>query len=272
MDAIETTHRIPTLGSTISADDASVFGLGTHSGTLRVMTYNVRSCRGFDGRLRPDRILSVVESAAPEVVALQELDVGQSRSHLLDQAAFLAEGLRMDFHFVAARACHGGHYGNAILSKMPIVDYRSAALPQLDSACEPRAVQRVRLEARFGLLDVVNVHLGLSRQERRLQVEKLFADLWLSIPEGAKYLLLCGDLNASPGSFVYRRLAAPFRDAQARRARPTFPALFPLFRIDHIFVDPGIHVRSSEVVTSPLSRIASDHRPLIALIEAGADA
>jgi len=231
------------------------------------MTYNVHSCRGGDRRLIPSRILSVLQSADPDVIALQELDVGQSRSHALDQAAYLAEGMRMEYHFVAARACHGGHYGNAILSRMPIVDYRSAGLPQFDDRCEPRAVQRVRLQGPWGPLEVFNVHFGLSRRERRMQVETLLSSDWLSDRALGSQIVVCGDFNASPGSFVYRRLTAALQDAQRGRARATFPALFPLIRLDHIFLGPGLTARSSEIVKSPLARIASDHRPVLAVVE-----
>lgn len=48
--------------------------------TFRVMTYNAHSCVGTDGKLSPERIAQVIASADPDVVALQELDVLQSRS------------------------------------------------------------------------------------------------------------------------------------------------------------------------------------------------
>lgn len=234
---------------------------------LRVMTYNVHSCRGSDRRLLPERILAVIQSAAPDVVALQELDVGQNRSQALDQAAFLAEGLRMQFHFAAARACDGGHYGNAVLTRLPIVASHSAALPQLDEVCEPRVAQHVRLDSPLGTLEVFNVHLGLSRQERRLQVGTLVGSDWLRSPTLGDRVVLCGDFNAIPSSYVYRSLSRGLRDAQKGRARPTFPALFPVLRLDHIFVGPGLRVRESRVLKTRLARVASDHRPLVADLE-----
>lgn len=234
--------------------------------SLRVMTYNVHSCRGSDRRLMPERILSVIRSAAPDIVALQELDVGQSRSRALDQAAYLAAGLGMEFHFAAARACHGGHYGNAILSRMPIVNSRSTALPQLDDLCEPRVLQRVHLDGPWGPLAVFNAHFGLSREERRMQVETLLCAEWLNDPALGSQVLVCGDFNAGPRSFVYRRLADTLRDAQGRRARSTFPSLFPMLRLDHIFVGFGLTVTHAEVSRGLLARMASDHRPLLAVI------
>lgn len=234
---------------------------------LRVMTYNVHSCRGTDGRLMPDRILAVIERAAPDVLALQELDVGQTRSEGLDQAAFLAERLGMECLFAAARACYGGHYGNAILSRAPVLGQRSAALPRLDERCEPRVVQLARVSAPFGALDVLNVHFGLSRRERRLQAAMLLGPDWLGDPTLSGRHVLCGDLNATPFSSVYRAFSRVLVDAQRGRRRATFPSWFPLLRIDHIFVGRGLAVHDSRVVEGPLARVASDHRPVVADLE-----
>jgi endonuclease/exonuclease/phosphatase family metal-dependent hydrolase len=143
-------------------------------------------------------------------------------------------------------------------------------LPQLDERCEPRVLEWVRLDAAWGPLDVVNVHLGLSRAERRLQAEALLGSDWLGDPALSPRLLVLGDFNSIPGSFVYRRIARVLDDAQKRRVRATFPALFPIVRIDHIFVGAGLSVRSSTVLGDSLARVASDHRPLVAEIELSA--
>ena len=45
--------------------------------SLRVMTYNVHSCVGIDGRLSPRRVARVIARYQPDVVALQEVDVGR---------------------------------------------------------------------------------------------------------------------------------------------------------------------------------------------------
>ena len=70
---------------------------------LRVMTYNVHSCIGSDLRLNPERVLRIIEQWAPDIVALQELDIGQSRTRGLDQPEFFAKSMAMELHFVPAR-------------------------------------------------------------------------------------------------------------------------------------------------------------------------
>ncbi|MFH1602659.1 MAG: endonuclease/exonuclease/phosphatase family protein [Pseudomonadota bacterium] len=63
------------------------------------MTYNVHSCIGMDGKLAPERIARVIARCAPDIVALQELDVGRARTAGADQAHLIAHYLEMDFHF-----------------------------------------------------------------------------------------------------------------------------------------------------------------------------
>jgi endonuclease/exonuclease/phosphatase family metal-dependent hydrolase len=229
------------------------------------MTYNVHGCRGSDGRLRPERILDVIAEALPDVVALQELDVDSSGEPGLDQAEYLARELDMDLHFVAARPKGGGHYGNALLTPHPSRVQRAASLPRLHERCEARAAQWVRIDTPDGALDVINTHLGLMRHERLLQVDALLGEGWLLAPELAAHFVLCGDLNATPGSLVYRRLCTRLSDSQRtlKLPRPTFPALFPMIRIDHVFVSHALKVSSVRVPSGARARLASDHRPLI---------
>ncbi len=230
--------------------------------TLRLLTYNVHSSIGGDQRLGPERVLSVIRRWTPDVVALQELDIGQG----LDQAEFFARGLSMQLHFVPARARLGGHYGNAILTRQPSQLLRSGCLPRLHDACEPRAAIWVSVDTAWGELHVLNVHLGLQRRERGLQTEALLGQGWLTDPRRGELAVVCGDFNATPGSAVYTRFAERLTDAQvaAGGVRPTFPAIWPLVRIDHVFVTRRLQVVSADVPANLTARVASDHRPLVA--------
>jgi endonuclease/exonuclease/phosphatase family metal-dependent hydrolase len=234
--------------------------------TLRVITYNVHSCIGGDQRFGPERVLRLIRRFLPDVVALQELDIGQHRTQGLDQAEFFARGLSMQLHFVPARERLGGHYGNAILTRRPSRLLHSGCLPRLHDACEPRAALWVAVDTDFGEVHVLNVHLGLQRRERGLQTEALLGRSWLTDPRRGELAVVCGDFNATPGSAVYTRFAERLTDAQlaAGLVRPTFPAIWPLVRIDHVFVTPRLRVVGASVPASLMARVASDHRPLLA--------
>ena len=47
---------------------------------LRLMTYNVHGCSGMDGRVSPRRVAHVIRGQMPDIVALQEVDLGRRRS------------------------------------------------------------------------------------------------------------------------------------------------------------------------------------------------
>jgi endonuclease/exonuclease/phosphatase family metal-dependent hydrolase len=121
------------------------------------------------------------------------------------------------------------------------------------------------------MLQVVTTHLGTSPAEREAQVEHLLGAQWLAHPHCRKPVVFCGDFNSLPGSRIYRRVCARFRDAQLAvdRFRPkrTWFGPLPLTRIDHVFVDDWLAVRRVEVPRTTLSRIASDHLPLAVDLE-----
>ncbi len=230
------------------------------------MSYNVHGCVGLDGRMDEARIAQVIAHYEPDVVALQEVDVGRARSNGIDQGHSIAARLGMRAEFTSARACDGGHYGNAVLSAHPVARMREACLPHLHKHHEPRALQWVRIELPTLSLNVLNTHLGLSHRERLLQAATILGTDWVDAACATGPTVLCGDFNATPRSDVYRRLSASLRDAQRAegvRSRCTFPSLFPMLRIDHMFLSPGLRVERCEVVANWFARLASDHLPLV---------
>ncbi len=242
---------------------------------VRVMTYNVHSCRGRDGLVSPERIAAVIAAARPDIVALQELDVGRARSGGLDQAQLIARSLGMEFHFHPALRVKEEHYGDAILSHLPLRLLRAGPLPGLAGRplLEPRGALRVTVELPGGsALHVINTHLGLLPGEQLAQVKALLGEDWVEDPAHRDApLVLLGDFNAVPRSRPYRRLAARLRDAQCalpgQRPRPTFPARWPLLRLDHVFLGQGVELRAIEVPRGAAERIASDHLPLVAELD-----
>ena len=249
--------------------EASAAGVRAAQDTLRIMTYNVHSCIGMDGKLSPERIARVIARCAPDIVALQELDVGRARTEGLDQAHIIAQCLEMDFHFHPAMHIEEERYGDAILTHLPMRLVKTGTLPGVPGKpwLEPRGILWVEIELDGRTIQVLNTHLGLLPRERRAQAETLLGPDWLGHPACSGPVALCGDFNALPASKVCRRLRTRLNDAQiqlqSHRPRTTFPGRFPTARIDHVFVDSGLTVADIEVPDSELVRVASDHLPLI---------
>ena len=233
---------------------------------LRVLTYNVHSCRGRDRRHDPARIAEVIAATDPQVIALQELDVGRMRTGGVDQAHMIAEHLRMEAHFHPALHVEEERYGDAILTALPSRVIRAAALP---SVGEPRGAIWVEVDYLGVMVQIVNTHFGLWRRERMLQARMLAGEDWLGSAQcRAAPSLLAGDFNAGPRSRSYAILAEGLsKRTMTIPARPTFPARFPMLRLDHIFANPRARIIDYEVIDTPLARQASDHLPLLAIIE-----
>ncbi len=235
--------------------------------SVRVMSYNVHSCIGMDGRLAPERIARLIARHGADIIALQELDVGRPRTGGLDQVHLIARYLAMDFHFHPALHLEDERYGDAILTRLPMRLVRAGALPGAP-ALEPRGALWVAIDTGDGReLQVINTHLGLGAHERRLQADALLGPQWLEHADCRAPVVLCGDLNALPASPVCRRLRQRLRDVQtgvARRPHGTFFGRFPLMRIDYIFASRDLPVLDVTVPRSALARVASDHLPLMA--------
>lgn len=237
--------------------------------TLRIMTYNVHSCIGMDGKLAPERIARVIARANPDVVALQELDVGRARTESIDQAHRIAHYLEMDFHFHPAMHIEEERYGDAILTHLPMRLIKAGPLPGLPNVprLEPRGALWVAIDMHGQEIQIINTHLGLLARERMVQAEALLGADWLGHEQCREPVILCGDFNAMPSSAVCRRLRSRLNDAQieAERHRPksTFFGRFPTARIDHVLINSGLEVGAITVPDSELARVASDHLPLV---------
>ncbi|WP_444928127.1 endonuclease/exonuclease/phosphatase family protein [Microbulbifer sp. TRSA002] len=243
---------------------------------LRIMTYNVHSCRGLDGKLSPQRIARVIARYRPDVVALQELDVMRKRTGGLDQAERLARLLAMDLHFQPTINMKEERYGDAILTHLPARLIKKGILPGPPSgkgglfnpaADEPRGAVWVEIEANGKPIQIINTHLGLSRAERLRQVDALLGPEWLSNPRCTGERVLLGDFNALPNSAECKRLGGYLRDAQEQAPRHNPKGTFLKVRIDHMFLSAGLNVKRVRVPRTSLTRQASDHLPLIVDID-----
>lgn len=235
----------------------------------RIVTYNVHRCVGNDRRLDVGRVAAVLAALNPDIVALQELDVGRRRTNHVDQAHEIAQRLDMACHFHAALQVEEERYGDAILTALPERLIKSGPLPGHPRmpVLEPRGALWVEVEVGGRPLQVINTHLGLVPREQQRQAAHLAGPAWLEHPNCRWPAILLGDFNATATSVVYRTLTARLQPARrlARRRQPstTFPSPLPVLRIDHLFVSPGIEVAAVFAPFDPLVRIASDHLPLV---------
>ena len=229
------------------------------------MTYNVHRCVGVDRKLDLGRVAAVIAHAKPDIVALQEVDVGRMRTGGVDQAHAIAQRLGMAFHFNAALQVEEERYGDAILTCGDLTLVKAGPLPAA-RGLEPRGAILVDIDLKGQRLQVLNTHLGLAPHEQKGQTAALIGPEWLAGKHRRDPIIMLGDFNATPRYAAYRALAAALPDARGTEMvgrAPTFPSRLPMLAIDHVFVSKGIKVTAAHALTAPLTRLASDHLPLV---------
>jgi endonuclease/exonuclease/phosphatase family metal-dependent hydrolase len=235
----------------------------------RIVTYNVHRCVGNDRQLDVARIADVLARLEPDIVALQELDVGRARTNHVDQASEIAERLEMVSHFHPAMTVEAELYGDALLTAYPEKLIQTGPLPGHPrlAALEPRGALWLEVEIEGKPVQVINTHLGLVPREQQVQASFLAGPSWLEHPRCKGPRILLGDFNATGTSVVYRTLTAKLEPARrlapTRSPTSTFPSQLPVLRIDHVFVSREIIVRDVFAPYDQLTRLASDHLPLV---------
>jgi endonuclease/exonuclease/phosphatase family metal-dependent hydrolase len=225
---------------------------------LTVATYNIHSAIGTDRRFDPERIARVLLDIGADVIALQEVPLGGSGN--ADVLKVLQEAT--GFHAVEGPTedTPQRRYGNAVLSRYPVQATRSIDLSF--GSREARGALDADLDCHGQPLRVVATHLGLRPAERRDQIRRLLQ----AFDTDRMPVILMGDVNEW---FVWGRplrwLVSHFEAAPAPR---TFPARWPLFSLDRIWISPRRRLLQVQVHASPLARVASDHLPLVAHIDA----
>ena len=156
-------------------------------------------------------------------------------------------------------------FGNVVLSRFPIVHHSQYDLSW--RTCEPRACQRADLDLGDGrLLHVYNVHLGTAVLERRYRPRAWRRSSTTTASTGPKIIL--GDFNEWMRGLATKTLSVAVREhrhlAQHLHRRRTYPGIFPVLHLDHIYYEGEVDVRSVELPRTRKALMASDHLPLVA--------
>lgn len=222
---------------------------------LRVLTYNIHHGQGTDGKFDYARLAKIITDLNPDVVALQEVDRQTQRASGLDQAARLGELTGLRHAFGNAMYFSGGKYGEAILSRFPMDDIKAYRLP-FRSGQEPRCALAARIRPDNGLPEFIFVGTHLCHQSQKTRTEQAQRINRLFSADGGLPVILAGDLNARPGSDPMKvLLAEQWTDATAPRSRIDY--------VLHRSKDPW-HVVEVNIVDD---RVASDHRPVLAVLQ-----
>ena len=191
---------------------------------MRLATFNLLHGRSTsDGVVDLDRLAAAVRTLDPDILALQEVDRDQPRSHLADLTAVAAEAMGAVTHRFAAALSGtpgldlaGGHRGRRarhrgvrdraavalsgpVLAGPPAGRGSPSGSPTTSCAArkmivveeEPRAVVLGRLDTPAGPLTVANTHLSYVPGWGQWQLQQIRRDL----ARETGPVVLMGDLN-----------------------------------------------------------------------------
>ncbi len=233
---------------------------------LRIVTYNIHKCVGIDGKFSPARIAEVLNELEADVIGLQEVLCVKGKESNEDQAAFLAAKLGLNIEFGGNREIDNSSYGNATLTKFVIREYENFDI-SIDGY-EKRGCLRTQIEIeRSEPLEFFNVHLGTSYFERRKQVDRLLAKRVLDYDLFTENRIIAGDFNEWTKGKTTKLFKKAFRTVEAKPdlgKRKTYPGIFPIFHLDHIYFDADFKLKRAFVYRSKTALKASDHLPIVA--------
>jgi endonuclease/exonuclease/phosphatase family metal-dependent hydrolase len=245
--------------------------------SVRVLTVNTH--KGFtplNRRFILHELREAVRSVSADIVFLQEV-LGTHVRHperfanwpQAPHYEFLADSMWSDFAYGRNSVYPHGHHGNAVLSKFPISRYQNHDV-SIERSKEKRGLLHCVLTVPHSRTEVhvVCVHLGLRESHRRHQLQLLCELVELEVPRDAP-LVIAGDFNdwRLRAHEVLQRcggLREIYVDAHGHAAR-TFPARWPVLRLDRIYVRNARAHRPLALPPRPWSHL-SDHSPLAAEI------
>ncbi len=227
---------------------------------LRIGSYNIHRCVGTDRRCDVQRVAQVIQELGCDTMGLQEVDSRGGPGVESRQLDYLAAATAMQAVAGSTIIHHDRDYGNALLTRRRILTVRRHDLTF--RRLEPRGALEVDLEVAGACVRVFVMHLGLSPQERRFQVRrvlKILREMPMDQP-----VVVVGDINewlpiGRPLLWLHGLLGTP---PQQR----SFPVWAPLFALDRVWVRPRGSLLEFRVHRSALSRRASDHYPVKAVV------
>lgn len=205
---------------------------------LRVISYNIHHGEGVDRRLDLPRIAGVLRAEQPDLVALQEVDQQVGRTGNVDQPQELAQLTGMQVAFGGNISLQGGRYGNAVLSRFPVVRHWNRLLPNVASG-EQRGLLGCELELPDGAGQLLfcSTHFDhRSDPAERVQSAERLPEL---LREWSGPAILGGDLNDVAGSRALQIVQREWLPTNSQHL-PTIPVDQPKQQIDFILVPPRI--------------------------------
>ncbi|MDO3381569.1 endonuclease/exonuclease/phosphatase family protein [Gilvimarinus algae] len=244
---------------------------------LKILTVNThKGFTTFNQRFMLHELRDAVRLISPDIVFLQEVlgehqRWGEKHQALWPESPqyeFLADSIWQDFAYGRNAVYPEGHHGNALLSKYPITTWDNWDISL--SGIEKRGLLHCQIDTGPDKppLHAICVHLSLREPHRQAQLKQLCEHV-NAIPDNEP-VIVAGDFNdwRQKSQGILARQAGMqeiFIEAYGKPPR-TFPAIFPMLRLDRIYVRSARTHMPLVLSRKPWSSL-SDHAPLLAEVE-----
>ncbi len=237
--------------------------------SMRVLIFNIHHGKGMDRKLDLSRIKDVIQSSQADIIGLNEVDQAFSkRSQFVNQAMWLADELNMNYRFGSTISIQkkknstAREYGNALLTRFPIVSSRNHKFDFLPRLVEARGLLEVDVQVNNSALSCFVTHLSFTPLQHLKQSTYIIEE----VKKKRNPTIVMGDWNMKPYSASWREVSSYLIDVNNGQGHNhTFPSNRPFMKLDYIFVSKELKVVSAKALKTDI--LASDHLPYLAEIE-----
>ena len=232
--------------------------------SVTLMIFNTQHCENYvTKKIEFDVFAEEIRRYNADIIGLNEIrDRGEDEEYQA-QAKILAEKLGYYYYFAKAIDVDGVNpYGNAILSRFPIISAEVIPIPDpkvpaYDGYYETRCLLKAKIDLWDGV-DVCVTHFGLNPDEQKNAVDVVLANI------SDEKCILMGDFNITPDNPLLLPINNRMCDTSYLFSQPllSWPSDKPVRKIDYIFTSHDIKVLTADIPAD----IVSDHRPHIAEI------
>jgi endonuclease/exonuclease/phosphatase family metal-dependent hydrolase len=241
---------------------------------IKMVTYNIHRAIGLDRRFKPDRIIDILNDINADIVLLQEVDEGVPRSRELNLAREISKACDYPHYALGHNvSLKKGYYGNATLSRFPILKERNIDLTieHKKRRGSQHTTLKIQKMTKDIILDVFNLHLGLSAKERQKQAGLLFRSLEYKNLHAKMPCIVAGDFNdwrsLLRALFMEGMGFNCATDKKAFKALKTFPSFAPRGGLDRVYYKGRLKLIKANRYRKKSAKIASDHLPVVVEFE-----
>ena len=225
-------------------------------------SFNICSAHFMEGRYTHENLLRIADcitQSLADVVCLQEVDCGATRSDRVNMPEELADMTGLKYHyFIKIRDFQGGEYGTAILSRYPILKAETINYP-VRVATQGTSCGYVIIDVEGTPVTVYNTHLSVENEEANTETLVCLGNILKDHVESGKgAFVCCGDFNTSPAKVsAYIPWINRAHDGLTTYADRS---------IDHILYVSPISVSNTRTMDTQVDRV-TDHNMVLTEVE-----